>query len=148
MATVDATSAKVQRMLAAGFNDVRLRKDGFAVPYGSTEVIIEVRDWGTDSKGEQQTLVYMWAPLGRDVTITPELYQWAATDGQASYFGSVRVLPGDDGKTALVTFEHTLLGDFLDPMELESAVGMLYFTADKLDDIVHDKFGGKRYTDE
>jgi len=147
MATVDATSAKVQRMLAAGFNDVRLTERGYAVPYGSSQVLVEVRDWGTDSKGEPQTLVYMWAPIGRDVTITPELYQWAATDGQSSYFGSARVIPNDDGKTALVTFEHTLLGDFLDPMELESAVGMLFVTADKLDDIVHDKFGGKRFTD-
>ena len=47
-----------------------------------------------------------------------------------------------------MTFEHTLLGDFLDPMELESAVGMLFVTADKLDEIVHDRFGGKRFTDE
>ena len=71
-----------------------------AVPYGSSQVLVEVRDWGTDSKGEPQTLVYMWAPLGRDVKITPELYEWAATEGQASYFGSTRVIPNEDKVTA------------------------------------------------
>ena len=33
-------------------------------------------------------------------------------------------------------------------MELETAVAMLFFSADALDEIVHEKFGGKRYTDE
>jgi hypothetical protein len=148
LATVDATSQKVQRMLASSFSDVRLTERGFAVPYGSSEVLVEIRDWGTDSKGEPQSLVYLWAPLGREVTPTPELYQWAAVDGQANYFGSVRVIPNEDGKTCLVTYEHTLLGDYIDPMELETAVAMMYVTADKLDEIVHDTFGGKRFTDE
>ncbi len=147
MATVDATSQKVQRMLASSFSDVRLTARGFAVPYGSSEVLVEIRDWGTDSKGEPQTLVYLWAPLGREVTLTPELYQWAAVDGQANYFGSARVIPNDDGKTSLVTLEHTLLGDYLDPMELKTSVMMMYVSADKLDEIVHDRFGGKRFTD-
>ena len=93
MATVEQTQQKVQRMLAAAFNDVRLTKTGYALPYGSSQVYVEVRDWGTDSKGEPQTLVYLWAPLGRDVKLTPELYKWAATDGQDKYFGSVHVIP-------------------------------------------------------
>jgi hypothetical protein len=148
MATVEQTQQKVQRMLAASFNDVRLTKSGYSLPYGSSQVFVEVRDWGKDSKGEPQTLIYLWAPLGREVKITPELYKWAATEGQDKYFGSVHVYPKDDGSTANVTFEHTLLGDFVDPMELETAVGMMFFSADALDDIVHDQFGGKRYTDD
>ena len=39
------------------------------------------------------------------------------------------------------------MGDYLDPMELETAVSLLYGSADALDDIVHDEFAGKRYTD-
>lgn len=147
MSTVEQTQQKVQRMLASSFNDVRLTPTGYAVPYGSSQVLVEVRDWGKDSKGEPQTLVYMWAPLGREVKLTPELYRWAATEGQDKYFGSVHVYPVEGGETGSITFEHTLLGDFLDPMELETAVAMLFFSADALDDIVHDKFGGKRFTD-
>ena len=44
-------------------------------------------------------------------------------------------------------FDHALLGDFLDPDELIGAVRDHVHTADELDDIVHDRFGGKRYTD-
>ncbi len=148
MATVEQTQQKVQRMLAASFNDVRLTKTGYALPYGSSQVYVEVRDWGKDSKGEPQTLIYLWAPLGRDVKLTPELYKWAATDGQDKYFGSVHVYAYDDGVNGSVTIEHTLLGDFIDPMELETAVGMLFVSADALDETVHDTFGGKRFTDE
>ncbi len=148
MATVEETTAKVQRMLASGFNDVRLTERGYAVPYGSSEVLVEVRDWGKDSKDEPQTLVYLWAPIGREVTLTPEVYQWAAVDGQANYFGAVRVNPNDDKVTAFLTIEYTLLGDYLDPMEIQTAVQMMYVSADKLDEIVHDRFGGKRYTDQ
>jgi hypothetical protein len=148
MATAEQTSQKVQRMLASAFTDVRLTSNGFAVPHGSSQVLVEVRDWGKDSKDEPQTLVYLWAPLGRDVKLTPELFKWAATEGQDKYFGSTHVYPYDDGENGSVTLEHTLLGDYLDPMELETAVAMMFFSADALDDIVHEKFGGKRYTDE
>lgn len=148
MSTVEQVSQKVQRMLATAFTDVRLTTSGFAVPHGSSQVLVDVRDWGVDSKGEPQTLVYMWAPLGREVKMTPELYKWAATEGQDKYFGSVHVYPAENGETGNVTFEHTLLGDFLDPMELETAVAMVFFSADALDEIIHEKFGGKRFTDE
>lgn len=148
MATVEQVSQKVQRLLAAAFTDVRLTSTGFAVPHGSSQVLVDVRDWGKDAKGEPQTLVYLWAPLAREVKLTPELYKWAATDGQDKYFGSAHVYPYENGEQGNVTFEHTLLGDFLDPMELETAVAMLFVSADALDDIVHDTFGGKRFTDE
>ena len=81
------------------------------------------------------------------MTLGPELYQWAATEGPGKYFGSVRVLPVEGSTTANVYFEHTLLGDFIDPMELENAVSLLYASADQLDDVIHEKFGGKRFTD-
>ena len=147
MATVEQTQQKVQRMLASSFSDVRLTTFGFSVPYGSSTVYVEVKDWGKDAKGEPQTIVYLWAPIGRDVTLGPELYQWAATEGAGKYFGSVRVLPVEGSTTANVYFEHTLLGDFIDPMELENAVSLLYASADQLDDVIHEKFGGKRFTD-
>ncbi len=148
MATVEAVTQKVQRILANAYNDVRLTKTGFSVPYGSSTVFIEIRDWGKDTHGDPQTLVYLWAPLGREVPMTPDLFKWVATTAQEKYFGSAHAYPGDDGKPGSVIFEHTLLGDFLDPMELETAVTMLYFSADALDEIVHDQFGGKRYKDE
>ena len=148
MATVEATTQKVQRILVDGFNDVRLRKNGgFLLEAGSTAAFVDVDPWSPDHEGNPRSLVSISAPLGRDVKPTPELFQWAAVDGQQFRLGSVSVMVLPDKDTVFVQFQHTLLGDYLDPAELITAVSAVMWTADDLDEIVHDRFGGKRYTD-
>ena len=146
MATVEASMLKVQRILAGGFDDVMLAADGFAIERGSTRVNVEIHEWGKDPQGEPSSIVRIWAPLARDITPTPEFYHWAAVDGSKFLFGSVSVIDNEDG-TSFAAFDHTLLADYLDPDELISAVVTVALTADDLDDTVHDRFGGKRYTD-
>lgn len=148
MADVEATTQKVQRMLVAEFENIRLGKDGFSIEYESTAVWVEVKAWDPDEDGTPRSLVYVWAPLAREVPASPELYHWAATEGQATIFGSVSVMDGEDGKTCMVVFDATLLADFLDPAELITTVYAVIFTANDFDDIVRDRFGGKRYVDE
>ena len=49
MATVEATTEKVQRILIDGFNDVRLRKGGgFFLEVGSTGGFVEIHSWTPD----------------------------------------------------------------------------------------------------
>lgn len=147
MATAEETAQKVQRILVGEFNDVRLTKDGgFAVPLGSSVAFVEPVDWAPDAEGNPRSLVRIWAPLGRNVKSTPELFRWAATEGQSKWFGSVSVVENEDG-TCFVMFDHTLLGDFIDPAEVISAVYAIMSTGDELDEVVHDRFGGRRYTD-
>ena len=148
MATVDATTQKVQRILVDGFNDVRLRKSGgFILEVGSTAGFVEIHEWTPDGEGNPRSLVYIWAPLGRDIQPTPQLFHRAAVDGQQYRIGSVSVLEDAEKGTCFLQFDHTILGDYLDPAELITAVGAVMYTADDLDEIVHDRFGGKRYTD-
>ena len=148
MATAEETAQKVQRILVGEFNDVRLTKGGgFSVPLGSSTAFVEPTDWAPDKDGNARSLVRIWAPLGRDVTPTPELYRWAATDGQHLWFGRVAVREGKDGAPALVVLDHTLLGDYIDPEEVVSAVYAVMSSADELDEVVRERFGGKRYTD-
>ena len=148
MATVEATTQKVQRILVDAFNDVRLRKNGgFLLEVGSTAAFVEIQEWTADSEGNPRSLVYIWAPVGRDVKPTEDLFHWAAVDGQQYRLGSVSVIENKDTGTCFVQFDHTILGDYLDPAELATAVGAVMYTADDLDEIVHDRFGGKRYTD-
>jgi len=148
MATVEATTQKVQRILAEEYNDVRLRKNGgFLVPGGSTAAFVEIQEWTPDKDGNPRTLVYIWAPLGREVKPTEDLYHWAAVDGQQFRLGTVTVLDEKDAGTCFIQFDHTIMGDYLDPAELTTAVGAVLWTADDLDETVHDRFGGKRYTD-
>jgi hypothetical protein len=148
MATVEATTQKVQRMLVDGFNNVMLTKDGFAIERGSTRVNIEVKDWGKDGKGDPSSVVRLWAFVAREVKPTPEFYRWAAVDGSKFHFGSVTVFETEGAESCTVVFDHTLLGDYIDPDELCGAVATIAGTADDLDDVVHEKFGGKRYVDQ
>lgn len=148
MATVEAAQQKVQRILASSFDNVMLTKDGgFAIERGSTRVNIEVRDWGKDPKGEPSSIVRLWAPVVRKLKPTPEFYRWAATEGQNFIFGTVTVVEDEEAGDCFVAFDHSLLADYLDPDELVQAVVAIVLTADDLDDKVHERFGGLRYTD-
>jgi hypothetical protein len=59
----------------------------------------------------------------------------------------VSVIENKDAKTCFLQFDYTILADYLDPAELVSAVSAVMYTADDLDETVHSRFGGKRYTD-
>ena len=68
-------------------------------------------------------------------------------DGQQMRFGTVTVIDDKENGTCFIQFDHTILGDYMDPEELVTAVGAVMYTADDLDEIVHTRFGGKRYAD-
>ena len=110
-------------------------------------MFVEVKEWTPDKDSNPRSLVYLWSPIGREVPPSPELYEWAATEGRQKWFGGVNVQKSQDGKTCFITYDHTLLGNFVDPDELSTACNMVGWTADELDEVVHSKFGGKRYTD-
>jgi hypothetical protein len=46
-----------------------------------------------------------------------------------------------------VWFQHAILGDDLDRVELESAIEVVAETADSHDDMLAGRFGGRRYAD-
>src|SRR3954447_20099034 len=108
MATVEATTQKVQRILAGEFKGVMLMDEGFSIEQGSTRVFIEIREWSPDSEGNPRSIVYVWAIIAREVKPSPELYHWAATKGQQMLFGGVSVFDSKDG-TCFVQFDNTLL---------------------------------------
>jgi hypothetical protein len=147
MATVEETLQKVQRILAAEFSNVMLAGEGFAIERGSSRIGITVREFGKDPEGNPSSMVRISAIVAREVPATPELFRWAAVDGSQYWFGSVTVFESEDKQQCSVVFDHALLGDYLDPAELVSAVAMVGATADQIDDVVKEKFGGKRYTD-
>ena len=124
MATVDATSAKVQRMLAAGFNDVRLTqatgsRSRTAAARCSSRSATGARTRRASSRPSstcgRRSAATSRSP--RSSTSGPRPTARRATSAASASS------PATTARRALVTFEHTLLGDFLDPMELETAVG-------------------------
>ena len=147
MATVADTLQKVQRILAAEFSNVMLDGDGFKIEVGSTVVRIAVKDFGKDKDDNPSSVVTVSALVGREITPTPEFYEWAATEGRQRYIGGVTVFKNADTGRCVAVYDHALLGDYLDPAELVSAIVMCRNAGDEFDEIIHDRFGGLRYTD-
>lgn len=138
---------KAQRMLVDELNlNVRLISNGFQVPFESTAVNIVVIEQGEGDAS--QVLLKMWVPVLRDVRETPELFRWVAVKGTAYVFGHACWNPDEDYPgTGMRSFDHTLLGDYLDLPELHAALGALATTADEVDDSLHHRFGGQRFVD-
>jgi hypothetical protein len=134
---------KVQRILTESFGSASIDKDGdFFTRFESALVYIRVIELKSEI-----SVVKTWAIMISQAQPTPELYKWAATEGQSYFFGHSRVVEGEDGLVDIV-FEHTLLGDFLDPEELNWAVVALGQSANDLDDQLQARFGGKRFIEE
>ncbi len=151
MATVEQTMMKVQRLLTGPMGlRVELQGDAITARFTdvSTQVRFVVRDFGEDQQGEPQTVVGISAPILFEVTPTPELYEWVARKAGNYFFGHVVVWddPDGGGKVMLI-MTHTLLGDYLDEEELRAAMWGVLATADRLDDELQPRFGGKRMAD-
>ena len=149
MANVDQTMMKVQRILTGPMGlRISLQGNTIGVTFTdvSTRVNVSVHDWGTNKDGDPTSLVQISSPILWEVDPSPGLFEWIAK--QSYYFGHVSA--HDDasspGKLFLV-MSHTLLGDYLDEEELSSAMYAVLGTADKLDDELKQRFGGKRLAD-
>lgn len=151
MATVEQTMMKVQRIMTGPMGlKVMLQEDRFRVTFTNSSTFLQLRvvDWGKDDEGEPRTLVLVTSPILRDVPATPELFEWVARNGGSRWFGHVEVFGPQEADTVDLLFSHTLLGDFIDQPELETAMWGILSVADAWDDELQQRFGGKRATDE
>jgi hypothetical protein len=149
VATLEQTMMKVQRILTGPMNlKLTLDKDVFIVRFtdASTALRIRVQEWGKDKDGDPQTLVLITALILIGVKPSPELFEWVARNGGSRWFGHVEVFDSEPGLVGLI-MSHTLLGDYLDEKELESAMWGVLGAADAWDDELQGKFGGKRWAD-
>ena len=151
MANVDQTMMKVQRILTGPMGlRVSLQGNTISATFTdvSTRVNVSVQDWGVDKNGDPQSLVQLSSPILWEVDPSPGLFEWIAKEGSNYFFGHISAHDDSSapGKLFLL-FSHTLLGDYLDEEELSSALYAVLGTADKLDDELKGKFGGKRLSD-
>lgn len=129
-----AIKDKVQRYIVDWAGSAQVDRDGdFFIRYGSSTIFLSVKPFGDDS-----SIVRVFSVTNREVPASPELFEFIAT---SSYWFGNLLCTCKDG-LATVMFSHTLLGDFLDPEELKTAVAMVGLTADKLDDTIAARFGG------
>jgi hypothetical protein len=142
MASVADVQRKVHNILASEIGSVTVDKDGsFRFPYQSTVVNVSVEDFGNN-----ETLIKLDGLIALDSSSGAAVYEWCNQQNAAIAFGTVVHM--ESGKNNVTIIKHAILGDFLDPAELFTALRGLIFLADDLDDKFISKFGGQRYQDQ
>src|SRR5690348_14659836 len=119
MCKIASVKAEVQRLLV---DDLKLNgaqltpSGGFSFRVESAEVFIDVlaRDEGESA----DTIVSIYSPVGIEVPMTPELFEYVAVNSSNWYFGHLSVRQDKDSPgRCYVEMSHNLLGDFMDPPE-------------------------------
>ena len=145
MPTVEDVTQKVQRILAKNFS-VRLGGDGgYFLDGGSTTCKVSCQQFGPAEA--ESVLVLLETPILYEVPITDELCRWIALEGTLWYFGTPLIFPDEEGKDGNLYVDHSLLGTFLDSDELKIAVTSVLGRADRLDDELQGRFGGRHLSD-
>ena len=143
MANIADVTAKVQRILANNWK-TELSPDGsFFLRFESTACHVTCFEMGESGS----VAVRMSAPILFDVPVSNDLFRWVATEGANYNFGNAHLFLDESETTAQLFFSQIILGDFLDAEELNTAVAAVGFTADRLDDELLPRFGGRRAAD-
>ena len=144
MPNAEQVKNKVLRMLMSHM-DVGLDDDGdIRIRHESAVCWVTVASWGEQTNDGSNTVVLVRAPIIWEVKRTPALYEWVANDGQNVMFGRVACRTASDASLTNVYFEHTLLGDNIDEPEIIHTVRLVITSANRLDDELVAKFGGRK----
>lgn len=138
--TVEDLRSRIEGYLREKKVGFEIRPDGsYKVRHGSTAVLIIPRPWA-----EKHLLVQLVSAVALNITqITPELTRFLAEENHNLLFGKFSL----DPKNNAVWYEHSLLGDNLDPEELFSAIVTIVSTADQYDEKITGMAGGQRVAD-
>jgi hypothetical protein len=110
----------------------------------STETIVSVHETELEHDGEKLTYVQVAAPVLFDVPIRPALLEWLALGRPSTLFGRFVIVTEQAGASqGMLIFEHGLIGNFLDPGELKTAIGVVLSLANEVDDSLAKQFGGR-----
>jgi hypothetical protein len=108
----------------------------YVLQAGSARIMIIPMDWV-----DGQTLVKIVALVSKDAEPADAVAKFVAEENLKLIFGKFSIEPN----ARMIFYEHTLLGDFMNRKELEIAVKAIASTADKYDDEIQAKFGGKKF---
>jgi hypothetical protein len=128
--TIGDLRARLEAYLTEHFGTFAVDADGdFRIDYESARVFVCPRQW------RDKTVVQMFSVTNVELPLSDELARWL--------FGHFAF----HEKESQVWFGHALLGDFLDAEELVTALSTVARTANKYDDLIKVRFGGKLYTE-
>lgn len=89
--------------------------------------------------GESEAVITVGARVVTGAQITPELMLFLLSHNSGTLFGAF----GIDAKDNTITFDHSIIGSTCDQKELLTSISSVAGTADAMDDLIIEKFGGK-----
>ena len=121
------------------FGEVNVKPVGgmLALQEGSAVVYVRVFPIGSEKTGVE---VFSYVAIG--VEATDELMRFLLTYNLKLMMGGFGLLCADDG-TATVLLTQTMLGETLSKEELYAGVSAIAGVADRLDDVIVSRFGGR-----
>jgi Putative bacterial sensory transduction regulator len=123
----------VEILTAAGYPHV-VEGARVRVERGSSAVFITAHEWQ-----ERFVMIELLSPVLDGVASSEALLMKLNTLNEKLWFGKVY------WRNEEVWLAHNLLGDHLDNEELIASVGMLAVVADRIDDELQKRFGGRRW---
>ncbi len=119
----------------------QIEEERYYVQHGSTVLWIEPLAW-KDGKA----LLRMSAVVVTEVQRREDLFERLSNWNEDLVFGRLfwRAVEGEEG---VILLEHNLLGAFMDYEEFREALLFLTDSADELDDVLVEEFGGLRWID-
>ncbi len=146
MSNTEAVKTKVARYLTDLFGPVELyRDDSYTLRYQSARIFVKVVSTGENEL--DPTLVKLELLVLTGVRLTPELETWVAFHTDDFLLGHFSLFEQENGQVDLF-LSHRLVGDYLDPMELELAVAWMLRAANDLDETLQAQFGGSRFHED
>ena len=136
------TSEKMRDFACSLFGEVNVKRlDGvLALQEGSTVVYLRVFPIG------EKTGVEVFSYVAVEVEATERLMRFLLAYNLKLMMGGFGLLLAEDGK-ATVLLTQTMLGETLSEEELYAAVSAIAGVADRLDDVIVEKFGGRTAID-
>jgi hypothetical protein len=89
------------------------------------------------------TVVRVFAITNLGVPVTADLTRWLLQKNLEFVFGAFAL----DVENGAIWFNHNLLGQFAAPEELEATIAAVIETADRFDDEIKTRFGGRLYVE-
>jgi len=109
-------------------------RPAFFVPQGSAVVVVQVGALGND-----EASITVGAQVVTGANVTSELMAFLLAHNYGSLFGAFGVNP----ENGTITYDHSIVGSTCDKKELDASVMFVAQTADRYDDAIIEKFGGK-----
>lgn len=129
----------VEKTLAGMFDRYHVNEHGNYVLGLDTARVFVVPTWLEDG----QTVIRIFAITNLDVPVTAGLTSYLLAQNLEFVLGAF-ALDVDNGA---VWFNHNLLGEFMASEEFEASLAAVAQTAERFDDEIKDRFGGRLYVE-